>query len=85
MVTNKPSDLLLAIIEAVCAHHGRLYVPKELYDEIVAVTAKIKTGTATDAEVELVRESLNEIPGYSAWQSRQVLARALRGRKKAFV
>jgi hypothetical protein len=84
-MNDQPSDLLLAIAEAIIAHHGGFCVSKDLYEEIVAVTTRMKAGTATAAEIELIEQSLAQVPGYSQWQSRQLLARALRGRKKAFV
>jgi predicted nucleic acid-binding protein len=83
MTDDRPSDLMLAIAEVICAHHGRVYVPNELMDEVVAVTARAKAGTATLAAIELIERSLAEVPGYSQRRSQRMLDKALG--KKALV
>ncbi len=84
-MTDEPDDdLLLMLAQAVAAHNGWPFpVSAALHAEIITVLAKIKTGSATDAEVEAVQEQLDAIPNYGMWKSRQLVDRALR-RRKAF-
>jgi hypothetical protein len=58
-------------------------IPKALAQEIRAAHVRMIAGLVTAAEIDAIEESLREVPGFSAWEARQMLDRALR--KKAFV
>jgi hypothetical protein len=78
---DKP-DLRRAAAMAIVVAAGGVVISKALVEEIAALHARMKAGLATVAEIESIEEELREVPGFTAWESRQLLDRTL---KKAFV
>jgi len=75
---SEPTAIELAMARAALAVNGQLAIPAWLMSEMVAVTEKMRTHTATKAEVDAVESSLREIPGYDQWVAAQMLAETLR-------
>jgi hypothetical protein len=84
-MTDQPSDLLLRIAEAIAVAHGRVVISDELAQVITKTSDRRRAGLPVTDEVAWIENELKLSPGYSEWSARQLLDRALHGRKKAFV
>jgi Arm DNA-binding domain len=85
LMTDQPSDLLLRIAEAIAVAHGRVVISDELAQVITKTSDRRRAGLPVTDEVAWIENELKLSPGYSEWSARQLLDRALHGRKKAFV
>jgi hypothetical protein len=64
------------------AYEPRFVIPKALAQEISAAHARMIAGLVTVEEIDLIEQELNEL-GFSQWEARQLLDRALRNTQKA--
>jgi hypothetical protein len=77
-VTDRPTSLEIAIVEAIIVHSGGVCLSADLADAIKDVNARGRAGLPVSlAEHEWIDRELATSPGYAAWKARQLLDRAL--------
>jgi hypothetical protein len=70
-------DLAVKMARTIFAHHGELWIPKQLAADISMLANRMREGDkVTAAEVEVVMAELEASPGFSEWEAKELSAQA---------